>query len=103
MQGRNTPTRPVRRPEAQPAESDVAAIFERRLLARGIRPDDFLDWRGSSDPPAIPTITPIRFGRGADDGAVSPMAAAIPEAVQAVPETAVDPDESDPTGEPDAN
>src|SRR5690554_3640414 len=75
MPNRNQPNRAARRPETQPDESDVAAIFERRLLARGIRTDDFLDWRGSTELPAIPTITPTRFGRGSEKSSILPIAA----------------------------
>ncbi|MCC6703684.1 MAG: hypothetical protein IT334_02340 [Thermomicrobiales bacterium] len=74
MPNRNPAPRSTRRPDPQSAAADVAAIFERRLLARGIRPDDFLDWRGSADLPPIPAVTPIRFGRGATDSPIEPLA-----------------------------
>jgi hypothetical protein len=101
MPSRNTPTRSVRGPETQPEASDVAAIFERRLLARGIRPDDFLDWRNSSDLPAIPNITPLQFGRGVAESPILPMALATPDPAPAAIESVDEPEEPCADGEPE--
>jgi hypothetical protein len=101
MPNRNTPTRTVRGPETQPEASDIAAIFERRLLARGIRPDDFLDWRNSSDLPAIPNIAPIQFGRGVAESPILPMAIVTPDRAPAAIEPVDELEESGADGEPE--
>jgi hypothetical protein len=103
MPNRRQPVRTAPRPESQPVESDVAAIFERRLLARGIRPEDFIDWRGSAEIPSIPAITTIRFGRGSGAADVRPLA--IVSTPQPAPSVELSPDseDPDPDGEPDEN
>ena len=73
-------SRSARRTEPESHESDVAAIFERRLRSRGIRTDDFLDWRGATDLPPIPTIVPVRFGRGTTESGLLPLDTAQPDA-----------------------
>ena len=89
MANRSSTSRSARRADPPPAEADVAAIFERRLLARGVRSDEFLDWRASTELPPIPSLTLISFGRGSDASQIEPLAPldTIEPAVEPEPET----------------
>lgn len=66
-------SRPARRHDRR-GEYDIADIYEARLLAHGLRSEDFLALRSSTDVPTFPDVTPIRFGRGATSSELAPIA-----------------------------
>ncbi|MCC6314072.1 MAG: hypothetical protein IT337_08650 [Thermomicrobiales bacterium] len=66
-------TRPTRRHERRDGH-DIADIYESRLLAQGMRSDDFITLRSSTDLPSIPNIKPVRFGRGVEPTILPPIA-----------------------------
>jgi hypothetical protein len=70
-----TSTRPNRRHERRDGH-DIADIYESRLLAQGMRTDDFITLRSSTDTPSIPDIKPVRFGRGVEQAILLPIAEA---------------------------
>ena len=75
-------TRPTRRQDRR-GGYDIADIYEARLLAQGMRSDDFVSLRSSTDVPPIPNVTPIPFGRGASPAVlapIDPVANALPPA-----------------------
>jgi len=65
--------RPARRHERRDGH-DIADIYEARLLAQGMRSDDFIALRSSTDVPPVPDIKPVRFGRGAGNDFLLPIA-----------------------------
>ena len=71
----STSRRPSRRHERRDGH-DIADIYEARLLAQGLRSDDFVALRSSTDIPHLPDITPIRFGRGVEFSMLKPIAVA---------------------------
>ncbi len=81
-------SRPASRHERRDGH-DIADIYEARLLAQGLRSDDFVTLRSSTDIPHIPNIVPIRFGRGANRSTLQPIAMAA--------------DDPDPAETPDAD
>ena len=70
--------RPARRHERRDGH-DIADIYEARLLAQGMRSDDFIALRSSTDVPPIPDIKPVRFGRGVEHAILLPIAEATVE------------------------
>lgn len=68
-----SPTRPTRRQDRRDGY-DIADIYEARLLAQGMRSDDFVALRSSTDVPPIPNVSPIPFGRGASPAVLAPIA-----------------------------
>ncbi len=43
---------------------DLTDIYEARLLAQGYASNDFVTRRSAADPVILPTVRPIRIGRG---------------------------------------
>jgi len=79
--------RPLQRHERRDGH-DIADIYEDRLLAHGLRSDDFIALRSSTELPQIPNIRPLRFGRGADRALLLPIA---PVTDQTAPPVSADP------------
>jgi hypothetical protein len=70
--------RPARRHERRDGH-DIADIYEARLLAQGMRSDDFITLRSATDVPPVPDIRPVRFGRGVEPAILLPIAEATNE------------------------
>jgi hypothetical protein len=70
---------PTRRHERRDGH-DIADIYEARLLAHGMRSDDFIAFRSATEIPSIPDIKPVRFGRGVEPALLLPMAVLADEA-----------------------
>jgi hypothetical protein len=80
------PDRAVQYPSSRPSRRhdrrgsyDIADLYEARLLAHGMRSEDFLSLRSSTELPPLPDITPIRFGRGTDSSPLPAIAVVEPE------------------------
>jgi hypothetical protein len=72
-------SRPARRHERRDGH-DIADIYEARLLAQGLRSDDFVILRSSTNAPHVPDIAPIPFGRGVERSILQPIAVATDHA-----------------------
>lgn len=84
-------SRPARRHDRR-GGYDIADIYEARLLAQGMRADDFLTLRSSTDAPPIPDVTPVRFGRGTEASPLPAIAVIEPaRPTEPDPEDAAEP------------
>jgi hypothetical protein len=59
----HTPARTSRRHDRQ-GGYDLTDIYEARLLAQGYTANDFVTRRSSAEPGILPTVRPVRIGRG---------------------------------------
>jgi len=88
----HTPARTSRRHDRQ-GGYDLTDIYEARLLAQGYTANDFVTRRSSAEPVILPTVRPVRIGRGSPAWDAAQAAKAAAPALEPAEEESAEPDE----------